>query len=276
MNQLYDYHIHSIYCDGNDTPEQMVVTAIEKGFKILGFSSHKYYEGDENNLPDYCKEVNRLKEKYKNDIDILLGIEQDYFSTEPTDRFDYVIGSVHYLKEKDESQLIDLEISIVEDNIKNNYGGNYSLFAKDYFALVGDVVNKTDADIIGHFDLCTKYKNNTAFIVKNNKEQIKMSYERLLSDVKRLANGILSKNLTDCYIAVSGKNSYNWMVSALAVFYSGNILVPIDGGLSEEEFTRVIGRSNASMLIYSKEITEKAGNQKSRGMEMRLRHHGKR
>lgn len=107
-------------------------------------------------------------------------------------------------------------------------------------------------------DFCRKFKNNTAFIVKRNKEKINISYDKLLSDVKKLANGINSKNLTDCYIAVSGKNSYSWIISALAVFYSGNILVPIDGGLSEEEFTRVVGRSNASLLIYSKEISDKA------------------
>lgn len=110
-------------------------------------------------------------------------------------------------------------------------------------------------------DFCSKFKNNTAFIVKNNKEQVKITYEHLLSDVKKLANGIVAKNLTDTRIVVSGKNSYLWFVSALAVFYSGNVLVPIDGGLSEEEFTRVIDRSGASLIIYSKEITEKASKQ---------------
>lgn len=164
MNQLYDYHIHSTHCDGKDTPEQIILTAIEKGFKIIGFSSHKYYEGDGIDIPAYCDEIDRLKEKYKNDIEILSGIEQDYFSTEPTGRFDYVIGSVHYLKEKDESQIIDLEIGLVEDIIKNCYEGSYSNFAKAYFTLVGDIVNKTGADIIGHFDLCTKYKNRIELV----------------------------------------------------------------------------------------------------------------
>ena len=177
MHQLYDYHIHSTYCDGKDTPEEMVLTAIEKGFKILGFSSHKYYEGDENDLVGYVAEIIRLKEKYKNDIEILLGIEQDYFSTEPTDKYDYVIGSVHYLKEKDESQLIDLEVDTVVNNIKNNYGGNYSLFAKDYFTLVGNVVNKTGADIIGHFDLCTKYKNRIS--LPRDDEYYKAAFEAI-------------------------------------------------------------------------------------------------
>ena len=62
--------------------------------------------------------------------------------------------------------------------------------------------------------VCEKYKNNTAFIIKQNKEQIKISYSKLYSDVTRLSNGLVSQNLTDSYIVVSGKNSYSWVISA--------------------------------------------------------------
>ncbi len=106
--------------------------------------------------------------------------------------------------------------------------------------------------------VCEKYKNNTAFIIKQNKEQIKISYSKLYSDVTRLSNGLVAQNLTDSYIVVSGKNSYSWVISALAVFYSGNILVPVDASLPEVEFSRIIDRSNASAIIYAKEISEKA------------------
>ena len=37
-------HTHTVYCDGNDTPEEMVLTAIEKHFDILGFSGHGHVE----------------------------------------------------------------------------------------------------------------------------------------------------------------------------------------------------------------------------------------
>ncbi len=110
-------------------------------------------------------------------------------------------------------------------------------------------------------NICAKFKNNIAFIIKENKQQVKISYGRLYSDVTALANGIIEKGLTDKYIAVSGKNSYNWVISALAVFYSGNILVPVDANLPEVEFSRVMERSFASLLIYSKEISEKAEKQ---------------
>ena len=35
-------HTHSTYCDGNDRPEEMILTAIDKGFDSVGFSGHSY------------------------------------------------------------------------------------------------------------------------------------------------------------------------------------------------------------------------------------------
>ena len=37
-----DLHMHTIYCDGVDTPEDMILTALEKGLTAIGFSGHSY------------------------------------------------------------------------------------------------------------------------------------------------------------------------------------------------------------------------------------------
>ena len=81
-----NYHTHTHFCDGKNSPEEMVLQAIRLGCPELGFSGHSY-------LPfgtDYCMtpektrqyqaEIRRLQEKYAGQIKILLGIEQDYFS----------------------------------------------------------------------------------------------------------------------------------------------------------------------------------------------------
>ncbi|MBO5371040.1 MAG: PHP domain-containing protein, partial [Clostridia bacterium] len=39
---LEDLHTHTTYCDGKDSPEDMVKTAIEKGLRVIGFSGHIY------------------------------------------------------------------------------------------------------------------------------------------------------------------------------------------------------------------------------------------
>ncbi|HEY3388769.1 MAG TPA: PHP domain-containing protein, partial [Prolixibacteraceae bacterium] len=35
-----DYHMHTTLSDGHNTHEEMVLTAIEKGFDEIGFSDH--------------------------------------------------------------------------------------------------------------------------------------------------------------------------------------------------------------------------------------------
>ena len=155
-----DFHIHSTFSDGNNTPEEIIQNAINNGIKRIGISDHSYTAFDES----YC-----LKEKYSNDIEIYCGIEQDIFSGKPTNNFDYVIGSVHYLNVKDNYIPVD-ETAKILINTANEYfdGDMYSLIDL-YYETVADVVTKTNADIIGHFDLITKFNENNNFLESKNK-----------------------------------------------------------------------------------------------------------
>ena len=38
---LANYHTHSVYCDGRDTPAEMAQAAFDLGFGALGFSGHR-------------------------------------------------------------------------------------------------------------------------------------------------------------------------------------------------------------------------------------------
>ena len=42
-----NYHTHTVWCDGKDTPESMIKAAIGKGFDVIGFSSHSSYPDDD-------------------------------------------------------------------------------------------------------------------------------------------------------------------------------------------------------------------------------------
>lgn len=155
-----NYHTHTVLCDGKDTAEELVLEAIEKGFETLGFSAHSPLAGEGWCLvPDekeYRKTIAELKEKYKDKIEILCGIEQDYYS-EPAKFFDYIIGSVHCIKVMDKLISVDDTAQIVIDAIEEYFDGDADAFAEVYFQTVADVVNKTKADIIGHFDLLQKF-----------------------------------------------------------------------------------------------------------------------
>ena len=99
-----DLHTHTTYCDGRNTPEEMVLKAIEKGLDQIGLLAHSYmYCEREGGLRpektrEFQQEVKRLKEKYKGQIDVLCGIEQDSCSTASTQGFEYIIGSVHFFE----------------------------------------------------------------------------------------------------------------------------------------------------------------------------------
>ena len=44
---LADFHVHTAFCDGRDTPEEMVRAAIDLGMSHIGFSAHTYVPFDE-------------------------------------------------------------------------------------------------------------------------------------------------------------------------------------------------------------------------------------
>ena len=50
MKILCDYHVHTTFSDGKNTPEEIVLAAREKGLKEIGFSDHSYTFFDER----YC------------------------------------------------------------------------------------------------------------------------------------------------------------------------------------------------------------------------------
>ena len=97
----YNYHTHTTFCDGTASLEEMVQSAIRNGLCTIGFSGHSYTAYDKSycmsleNTKKYWHEIQFLKKKYADQIEILCGIEQDFGSDEPTDDYDYVIGSVH-------------------------------------------------------------------------------------------------------------------------------------------------------------------------------------
>lgn len=195
---MRDYHIHTTFCDGLNHPEEFIVHAISLGMDEIGFSAHSYTFFDESyclkkeRIEEYKAEITRLKEKYEDKISILLGIEQDYFSNESTEGYDYVIGSVHYVKKGDKYLPIDESEKIFVDIVNEYYGGDFYALAEDYYLLVGNVVEKTNADIIGHFDLVTKFnEGNKYFDVKN--ERYVAAYEKALDKLLKTGK-VFEKN----------------------------------------------------------------------------------
>ena len=163
-----NYHTHSTFCDGADSPEDLVLEAVRLGCPEIGFSGHSYLEEDTGSMrPEgthaYCAEVRRLKEKYADRIRVYLGIELEYYSEKPEgETFDYVIGAVHYVRRDGLMCPVDESLERFLQNVESVYHGDFYAFAEDYYRTVADVYNRTRCQIIAHFDLITKYNEGNA------------------------------------------------------------------------------------------------------------------
>ena len=168
-----NYHTHTTWCDGKDSPRKMIQAAIAKGFEAIGFSSHAMLPGDEldwvvtaEKAPRYLKEIRTLGEEFKDQIRVLCGVEADYVpgSANP-DRStyaaifpDYIIGSVHIVVAPDGAHVpVDHEPGLLADGIRNHFGGSAEAFIRAYYRQVRDMVEKFDFEIVGHLDLVRKF-----------------------------------------------------------------------------------------------------------------------
>lgn len=160
---LQNLHTHTNMCDGKNAPEEMIEKAIELGFDSLGFSAHAKTVFNTNwELRDtngYVNKITELKEKYRGVINLYLGAELDYFSSRDMFdiNFDYTIGSVHMCKSGDTQVDFDHTAEISKKHIDETFHGNSLAYVKSYYTLVADLANKIDFDIVGHFDLITKF-----------------------------------------------------------------------------------------------------------------------
>lgn len=157
-----NFHTHSIFCDGNDTPAVMAATAVEKGLTSLGFTGHSYLPFDPCGIPneklaDYHAAVLAEKEAYGDTLRVYLGIEQDYFSGKRREGYAFAIGSVHFVRCGEEYLCVDRSAEETQRIIDTYFGGDPYAYAEAYFSLVGNVIRVTGGDIVGHFDLLRKF-----------------------------------------------------------------------------------------------------------------------
>ena len=163
MMQDFDLHMHTTYCDGKNSAEEMILAAVSVGLKTVGLSGHSFtwfdtsYCMSEEGTAAYIEEVKALKSKYSDRIRVLLGTELDYWAEIDTTPYDYIIGSSHYLLKDDAYLDIDFSAELLMDEANQYFGGDMAAMAAAYYKQVGNIVKKTECDIIGHFDLVTKF-----------------------------------------------------------------------------------------------------------------------
>lgn len=155
-------HCHTTFCDGKNTAAEMAAAALAAGCGAIGFSGHSPLPGEVwcipgQQLPAYRQAVLDLREQYRGQMDVFLGLEQDYFSSPAGEGWDYLIGSVHATRVDGQLLSVDESEEAFLRHTRECYGGDYYAYARDYFRLEAEVVKVTGCDIVGHFDLFTKF-----------------------------------------------------------------------------------------------------------------------
>ncbi len=185
-------HTHSIFCDGKDSLEEMVLTAIDKGFDSIGFSGHSYmdiyseFSMDDEKAAAYKAEIARLQQVYGDKIKIYCGLEKDNYTKVSTAGYDYLIGSVHCLQYGDQLVFVDWTAEKSWDAIRNIFGGDGLAYAEAYFDAVADLPNHGSFDILGHMDLVTKF-------IEKYPDMFDMDHPRYRAAATKAAESLVGK-----------------------------------------------------------------------------------
>ncbi|WP_157142817.1 histidinol-phosphatase HisJ [Brachyspira pilosicoli] len=201
MKYISNLHTHTTYCDGKNSIEENILYAIEKNFISLGFSGHSYLPFDNSSMSrentiKYLEDIKKLKEIYKDKIQIYSGIEADYYSnlnkiTDKEMMLDYRIGSVHFIKD-DENNYFSIDSSKQNfENTLKHFGTIKEVVLRYYNNLI-DMINTQKPYIIGHLDLIRKYNFNKEYFTEEEDWYIKKLNEVL--EVIKKSNSIVEIN----------------------------------------------------------------------------------
>ena len=182
---MRDQHVHSPYCPhgSTDTLEAYVHNAKKHNLREISFTEHaplpqgfidptplKDSAMSWSDLPQYLKAVQLIKEKYKRDIKVNVGLEIDYiegfehetraFLDEYGLLLDDSILSVHFIKKENNYYCIDYS----EDNfhtIIQQYGNIRFVYDKYFDTLKKSILSDLGPykpTRIGHITLVEKFK----------------------------------------------------------------------------------------------------------------------
>lgn len=202
----FDIHLHSDFStDSQEKQESIVEKAMKMGLKGICFTDHmdlyfpeecsKKSGGDFTFDPDeYCDSIYRLKTKYRNKIDIYLGMEiglrdepelkekclNEYREMIFKYPFDYIIGSTHCLENIDPYWEEYWNEKTAEEGLDR------------YFDAIAENVTYYDSfDSLGHLDYLVRYVSDGAALRSVGKSGHKWIYNPL--DYSDRIDSILKK-----------------------------------------------------------------------------------
>ena len=181
---LQNLHTHSTFCDGKNTLEEMIETALELKFSSIGFSRHacmpfesSFCKGGKY-IQEYKEKARALQEKFKEQIDIFVGTEYDLYSIDSLEGYDYVIGSFHYFLQNGEYIPFDRDAAHIKKIFDTYFDSNPLKMAKAFYEETAKLASLAP-DVIGHFDLVAKHTPTLNIIDEDDKAYQSIAIEAL-------------------------------------------------------------------------------------------------
>lgn len=193
-----DMHVHSDFSsDSTEKPENIIQTAMNKGFQYVYFTDHhdmKFPVNQEEpdmdfqlDFESYIAGLSELKTKYEGQIEVRIGVEQGICpETAPeitalSNRypFDFIIGSSHLTK-----------LNNGDPFYASYYEGKSNVEAyREYFASEVENVRLTDGfDVYGHLDYAVRYCPDKDFVYHFN--DYRDIFEVLMKELIQRGKGI--------------------------------------------------------------------------------------
>jgi histidinol-phosphatase (PHP family) len=228
---IANYHSHSNYCDGSSPLEDYIIAAINLGFEGYGFSSHAplpfpcQWAMPQNQLQDYFRRINYLKEKWQDEIKIFRSLEIDYipsltgpnhakFTSLP---LDYTIGSIHFIEQFSDGTpwAVDSSHRKFLIGLEEIFKGDIVRLVKKYFSNTRKMVREETPTIVGHLDkikMHNLYKNH----FNEQEDWYREEIDYTLNTIKT-AGSLIEINTRGNY-RLKSKSLYpsNWILEEIA------------------------------------------------------------
>lgn len=219
-----DWHTHNSLCKhAVGTIEDYIKEAVKRNLNVIGISDHFPYEYLISELPTldqipyeeyamplydldkYMLQLEELREKYLDQINIRFAFEIDYFKHQDymlnkylkkyIDKLDYILGSVHVLFGKAGTFAFDDGRFL---NKYQEYSVNDEVYMEFYNSLQDMIKSPTfEFDVVTHFDLPKKFNRRavdketvmekvieTLELVKSHELMIEINTSGLRKEVK--------------------------------------------------------------------------------------------
>ena len=75
------------------------------------------------------------------------------------------------------------------------------------------------------------------------------TYNELINDVKIFGNYLIQRGVHKKHVSIIGNFGYEWTISFFALLYANNVVVPIDGGLSNERIQGLLDFADVELVI---------------------------